>query len=291
LLEIDPDILVYGEHWTLNTSTYGVVNLATQANLFKDNMEGIAAFSDAIRDAVRGGVFNAADAGWVQNSAPSSSLATTLKKSLKGGIGAYVNPNQLVNYISAHDNNTLFDKLLSSGVEEVDAPKVSAQGSAIVTFAQGVPFYHAGDELMRQKINSDGSFNHNSYNASDELNSLKWDRKVTYNDEFNKYKEMITLRGEHALFRNSSSAEITANYTELTAFGGYTFTAGTVGYKLVRGVGIVDDWAEAIVLHNGNIGNITVNATGYSVGFVSDGNLAASSNMVIPSNVSVVLYK
>ncbi len=292
LLAIDPDILIYGEPWQLTTTTYGSrVELATQANLFKTNMTGIGAFSDAIRNAVRGGVFSASEAGWVQSTAPSDSVTTSLKKSLRGSLGTNTDPNRLVNYISAHDNNTLFDKLLSSGVSEANAPKVSTQGSAIITFAQGIPFYHAGDELMRQKINGDGSFNHNSYNASDEVNSLKWDKKVQYNDEFNKYKEMIALRAQHPIFRNNTAAKITANYSDLTSFGGYTFTNGTVGYKLIRGVGVSDTWVEAIIIHNGNIGNITIDTTGYALGYVSNGTLTASSSMVIPSNVSVVLYK
>jgi pullulanase len=162
--------------------------------------------------------------------------------------------------VSAHDNNTLYDKLLSSGISEANAPKVSTQASAIVTFAQGIPFYHAGEELMRQKINPDGSYNHNSYASSDLINSLKWDNKVTHKAQFDKYRDMIALREQHAIFHNYTSGQITSNFTALTSFGGYTFASGTVGYKLTKGMGVTDAWTEAIVLHNGNIGNITVNA-------------------------------
>ncbi len=291
LAEIDGDILVYGEPWQLTTTTYGAPEMADHRSLFKTSMKKVAGFSDQMRDAVRGGVFDSSSAGWVQASAPSASLATTLRNSIRGRYGNNTDPNQMINYISAHDNNTLFDKLLSSGVSEADAPKVSTHGSAIITFAQGTPFYHAGDELMRQKINPDGSFNHNSYNASDELNSLKWDRKITYNTEFTKYQEMIALRSEHRIFRNSSATSITANFSDLTTFGGYTFTSGTIAYKLIRGSGVTDTWSEAIVIHNGNIGNITLDATGYNVGFVSHGSLTSSTSMTIPGNVSVVLYK
>jgi pullulanase len=291
IISFDPDFLIYGEPWQLTTTVYGTAALATHANLFKTNMAGIGGFSDQIRNAVRGGVFEASEAGWIQATAPSSSLATTLSKSLKGSYGSSTDPNRLVNYVSAHDNNTLFDKLLSSGVSEANAPKVSTQASAIVTFAQGIPFYHAGEELMRQKIKGDGTFDHNSYASSDEVNSLKWDRKITYKAQFDKYKEMIQLRDDHAIFRNYTSGQITANFTALTSFGSYTFTSGTVAYKLVKGTGVTDTWTEAIVIHNGNIGNITVKASGYTVGFASHGSLTASTSMVIPGNVSVVLYK
>jgi pullulanase len=291
IVSFDPDFLIYGEPWVLGTSVYGTPTLATNDNLFKTNMTGIGGFSDQIRDAVRGGVFNSSDAGWIQASNPSSSLANSLSKSLKGSYKTGTEPNRVVNYVSAHDNNTLFDKLLSSGVSEANAPKVSTQASTIVTFAQGIPFYHAGEELMRQKINPDGSYNHNSYASSDEINSLKWDDKVTYKAQFDKYKAMIALRDEHAIFRNYTSGQITSNFTALTSFGGYTFTSGTVGYKLIKGMGVTDAWTEAIVIHNGNIGNVTVNASGYTVAFASHGTLTASASMVIPGNVSVVLYK
>ena len=291
LVEIDPDIIVYGEPWELTTTTYGLPAMANHRNMFKTSMKGVASFSDQIRNAVRGGVFNASEAGWIQVEAPSATVTTSLKQTLRGRYASGTDPNQLVNYVSAHDNNTLFDKLLSSGVSEANAPKVSTQASAIITFAQGVPFYHAGDELMRQKINPDGSFNHNSYNASDEVNSLKWERKIEFKAQFDKYQEMIALRAQHPIFRNSTPTQITSNFTDLTSFGGYTFTNGTVAYKLVRGVGVTDTWQEAIVIHNGNIGNITINATGYTVGFVSHGTLTSSASMTIPGNVSVILYK
>ncbi len=291
IIDFDPDFVIYGEPWNLTTSVYGTATLATHANLFKTNMTGIGGFSDQIRNAVRGGVFEASEAGWIQATNPSSSVATTLSKSLKGSYGNSTDPNRLVNYVSAHDNNTLYDKLLSSGVSEANAPKVSTQASAIVTFAQGIPFYHAGEELMRQKINPDGSYNHNSYASSDLINSLKWDNKVTYKAQFDKYRDMIALREQHAIFHNYTSGQITSNFTALTSFGGYTFTSGTVGYKLTKGMGVTDTWTEAIVLHNGNIGNITVNATGYTVAFASFGTLTSSASLVIPGNVSVVLYK
>jgi len=292
LIAYDPDILLYGEPWKLTTSTYGAPNMATVDNLFKTNMLGVAGFSDQIRNAVRGGVFSASEQGWVQATAPSAGVTTYLKNSFKGSYGTSTNPNQLVNYVSAHDNNTLFDKLLSSGVSEANAPKVSAQASAMVTFAQGIPFYHAGDELLRQKINGDGSFNHNSYNASDEVNSLKWDRKVTYQAQFDKYAEMIALRAEHPLFHNYTSAQITSNYTALTAFGSYTFTNGTVGYKLVRGADVTDAWSEAVVIHNGNIGDITFDIGDYQIGFVSHSTIIpVGTSVTLSGNTSVVLYK
>jgi len=292
LRTFDPDILLYGEPWNLTTSYYGAPELATTKNLFKTNMTGVAGFSDQIRNAVRGGVFSASEQGWVQATAPSTTLATTLKNSLKGTYSSSNNPNQLVNYISAHDNNTLFDKLLSSTVSEANAPKVSTQASAMVTFAQGIPFYHAGEELMRQKINGDGSYNHNSYNASDEVNSLKWDRKVTYKAQFDKYAEMIALRNDHALFRNYSPTQINSNFSMLTSFGGFTFTSGTIGYKLTRGSGVTDTWSEAVIIHNGNVASVAIDIGTYQIGFVSHGTLTpVGTSITLGSNTSVVLYK
>jgi pullulanase len=290
LVAIDPDIVMYGEAWNSSTSTYGTQIMANQTNLFSANMTKIGGFSDVIRDAVKGSVFTASEGGWVQAASPTTALRDKLKNTLRGKFSISTDPQRLVNYVSAHDNMTLYDKIFSTGVSVANAPKINLQSSAIITFAQGIPFYHAGDELMRQKLNADGSFNHNSYNAPDSVNSIKWDNKVLYNSSFNKFKEMVALRNEHAIFRNASGADITANYTDLTSFGGFTFTTSTLGYRLTKGVSVTDTYSEVIVLHNGNNAGITVNASGYSVAFSSYGVLTASASMNIPGNTTVVLY-
>lgn len=289
VVAIDPDTLIYGEAWSMTTSLYNNVPLANQSNLSSSNMAGIGAFSDLIRDNIRGGVFDGSSKGWVQLTNPNSSYLSSLKRGFKGQLSTNNDPTRVVSYISAHDNLALYDKLLTSGVSEANAPKVNTQASAMMLFSQGIPFFHAGDELMRQKINADGSFNHNSYNAPDSVNSIKWENKVEHNDYFNKYVEMIQLRKEVETFRLRSAMEVSLQYSDLTEFGGYTFTNTTVAYQLNKAAGSSDAYDTYIVLHNGNGASITFDAQGYELLFASTGNPTLGPSTTIGINTTIVL--
>ncbi|MGA0097220.1 MAG: type I pullulanase [Bacilli bacterium] len=290
--QIDPDTLIYGEAWSMpGTRTYSNVPMANQTNLSTSNMANIGAFSDLMRDAVRGGVFDGASKGWIQTANPNTSNLASLRRAFKGQLNTNTDPKRVVSYVSAHDNHALFDKLLLSGVSEANAPKVNTQASAMMLFSQGIPFFHAGDELMRQKINADGSFNHNSYNAPDSVNSLKWANKATHFDYFTKYQEMIALRKTTQSFRLGSAQEISLQQTDLTELGGLTFTNNTAAYRLTSHESSSDQYDEYVVIHNGNNAGISLNLTGYTVLFVSSGTLNASNNTTIGGNVSVILAR
>ncbi len=289
---IDPDTLIYGEAWNMSgTVTYATVPMANQSNLASSNMSGIGAFSDLMRDAVRGGVFDGASKGWVQNASPNSSIISSLKRSFKGQLNTNTDPNRIVSYISAHDNLGLYDKLLTSGVSEANAPKVNTQSSSMMIFSQGIPFFHAGDELMRQKINADGTFNHNSYNAPDSVNSIKWANKAVHFDYFTKYQEMISLRKATESMRLGSASEVVNQYSDLTEFGGLTFTNSTIAYRLNADANSTDAYDEYVVIHNGNNAGVTLNTTGYTVVYVSSGTLTSGATTSVGANVSIVLAK
>jgi pullulanase len=273
------------------TVTYANVPMANQSNLSSSNMAGIGAFSDLMRDAVRGGVFDGASKGWVQNTTPNSSITSSLRRAFKGQLNTNNDPSRVVSYVSAHDNLGLYDKLLTSGVSEADAPKVNTQASSMMIFSQGIPFFHAGDELMRQKINADGSFNHNSYNAPDSVNSIKWANKATHFEYFTKYQEMITLRKATETMRLATATEVGIQYSDLTEFGGLTLTNSTIGYRLNAHASSTDAFDEYVIIHNGNNTGVTVNTTGYTVVFVSSGSLTGGAAVSIGGNVSVVLAR
>lgn len=289
---VDPDTLIYGEGWSMpGTVTYANVPMANQSNLASANMDSIGMFSDTMRDAFRGGVFQGSSRGWVQTANPNTSNITSLRRAFRGQLNTNNDPNRTVNYVSAHDNHGLFDKLLLSGIAEADAPRVNTQTSSMMIFSQGIPFFHAGDELMRQKINADGTFNHNSYNAPDSVNSIKWGNKAQHFAYFQKYQEMIALRNNTESFRLSNAADVANLVSNLDEFGGLTFTTSTVGYRINRKAGSTDAYSEYIVIHNGNNAGINLNLSGYTVLYVSSGTLSASSATAIGGNVSIVLAR
>jgi pullulanase len=265
--------------------------MANQSNLATSNMSGIGAFSDLMRDAVRGGVFDGPSKGWVQTTTPNASNVSSLRRSFKGQLNTNNDPNRVVSYVSAHDNLGLYDKLLTSGVSVANAPKVNTQASSMMIFSQGIPFFHAGDELMRQKINADGSFNHNSYNAPDSVNSIKWANKATHFEYFTKYKDMIALRKATETMRLGTATEVGLQYTDLTEFGGLTLTNSTIGYRLNAHGSSTDAFDEYVIIHNGNNTGVTVNTTGYTILYVSSGSLTGGAAVSIGGNVSVVLAR
>jgi pullulanase len=161
----------------------------------------------------------------------------------------------------------------------------------MMIFSQGIPFFHAGDELMRQKINADGTFNHNSYNAPDSVNSIKWANKAVHFDYFTKYQEMISLRKATETMRLGSASEVVNQYSDLIEFGGLTFTNSTVGYSLTADTTSTDAYDEYVIIHNGNNAGVTLNTTGYTVVYVSSGTLTSGAATSVGANVSIVLAK
>ena len=205
---IDPSILLYGEGWSIATPvTKEGYSLATQGSAYLT--PGFGYFNDSMRDDVKGSVFGETDAGYI-NGYPAK--AGALLVSLMGGPVWAIEPTQVINYVSCHDNHTLFDKLQltcpdASLAELVAMNKIA---SAIVITSQGVPFFQAGEEILRTKEKADGTFDHNSYASPSSLNAIKWDdlNKAEYADVHDYYKGLIEFRMNHAALRMSSSSDI-----------------------------------------------------------------------------------
>ena len=235
--KIDPSILIYGEGWTMNTAvTKPGVTLATQPNSAKT--EGIAYFSDNIRDAIKGSVFNATEKGYVNGS---NARIEEIKRGIHGLPSWAKNPEQVVNYTSCHDNLTLWDKIASSNPKDSveDRIKQNNLAAAIVFTSQGIPFIHAGEELLRTKLNDDGTFNGNSYASSSALNSIKWDdlNDDRYQRVHDYYRGLIKLRKSFEAFRMTSAEETTSRIEILTGTEpgviAYTIDGGTSDAMLV----------------------------------------------------------
>lgn len=218
LKEINPSIFVYGEGWTAGDSPLPVERRALKENVAK--MEGIAVFSDDIRDAIKGHYSDAADRGFAtgkpgnEETVKIGIVAATAHPQVdytKGNNSKFAyasSPSQIINYVSCHDDLTLTDKLAKSMPDaSVDERLRAAKLAQTIVFtSQGTPFMFAGEEVFRDKQGV-----HNSYKSPDSINAIDWTQKHTYADQFNYYKELIRLRKEHPAFRMRTAEEIAKN--------------------------------------------------------------------------------
>ncbi|KAK8864861.1 hypothetical protein M9Y10_010388 [Tritrichomonas musculus] len=204
---VNKSALIYGEAWMMGTATH--VPLANQANIKQIVGSGhsagtIAVFNDAFRDGIRGNVFDHEKPGYLGNPTDEKSIEKVIF-GLEGGVKKNehvswsVSNASVINYISVHDNNTLFDKLKISCPESNDAEiiKMNRMGAALVMLSNGTVLMQSGEEILRSKVNPDGSYNDNSYNSSDDVNNIKWQNLspncVQY-QTFLFYKGLIDMR-------------------------------------------------------------------------------------------------
>lgn len=302
--EIDKSIIIYGEGWTGGGTPLNKEDSAVKSNIVKfDNMQ-IAAFSDDTRDGVKGNVFDSGDRGFI-NGKPG--LEDTIKFCIVGATGqkginydkvvyshwAWANePYQCINYISAHDNYTLWDKLALSNSDASITQRINMNklGAAIILTSQGIPFFQAGEEFLRTKKNDDGSFNHNSYNAGDKINSLEWDRISKYKEVVEYYKGLIKLRRKYRAFRMGSAEEIKANLIFLK-YGESFYKRNVVAYKIVDNSG-KNLCNNIIVIFNGNDEEafVDLKECGWSV-LVNKERAGVDEIYAIPGNSIVVPSK
>ena len=241
--KINPSIIILGEGWDMGTPL-SAEQKANQKNAQK--MPGIAHFNDSIRDGLKGFVMEAEDKGFV-NGKPG--MEDIIKKGIAGGlnyddeIATYQYPDQVINYVEAHDNYTLWDKLqiTNSGEGTDKIKKMHKLASSIVLFSQGIPLIHAGQEFMRTK---DGD--ENSYQSSDWINRLDWDRRSLFNNEVNYMKGLIALRKNEALFHLKSEEEINNHLTFREA------PANAIVYTLEKNDEVL------FIVHNANHHDIDV---------------------------------
>ena len=211
-----PDVIFYGEGWTMDTAvTKEGYKMTTQPN--STDVPGFAFFSDTLRDALKGHVFYTTRKGYVSGAAD---LADTVKGCFLGQAGDWcTTPAQSINYASCHDNMTLLDRITRStpGVSEEDRIRMNNLSAAIYMTAQGIPFLQAGEEMLRTKIDAFGGFLENSYNSPDSVNSIKWNtlEDETYQNVYNYYKGLIAFRKAHAALRLTNATDVNANITSV----------------------------------------------------------------------------
>jgi len=251
---IDPTIFVYGEGWTAAGSP-----LPEEKRAIKQNakmFDGIAVFSDDIRDALKGSWMHADIPGFVAG-------IDSLEESVKFGVvGAtshpqvdytkpiyskapYVkNPTQTINYVSCHDDMCLVDKLKEStapGTTEEELKRYNMLAQTVVFTSQGVPFIYAGEEVYRNKKGV-----HNTYQSPDSINRIDWDLKTQHKDIFTYYQGLIKLRKEHPAFRMPTESMV-QQYLKFLEVKFPNVVAFTLNGNLNG-----DTWRDLLVIYNGN---------------------------------------
>ena len=262
LSSIDPNIFIYGEGWTAGTCAYPTEKLALKAHI--KQMPGIAAFSDEIRDALRGPFSDEKQASFLGGIAG-------FEESIKAGIAGMIahpqvdytkvnytkepwanEPTQMIAYVSCHDDMCLVDRLKASipeaayDMEEVIRLDLLAQ--TVVFTSQGIPFMLSGEEMLRDKKGV-----HNSFNSPDEINHLDWNNLKKYPQVFAYYKGLIQMRKSHPAFR-LGSAELVRKHLEFLP----TQQDCLVAFRLKNHAG-GDKWNNIYVVLNGNTNLQSVN--------------------------------
>ena len=282
---VNPEAIIYGEGWTMGSTIDGSP-MANQTQISKiEPLEGaiggIAVFNDAIRDGLKGSVFTTTSKGYISGNGAGSFPSVLF--GIKGGVGAgpswTVKNAMVVNYMSAHDNNTLWDKLaLSNGTDSVeDRLAMNRLGATILMVSKGTVFFQAGEEMLRTKTKADGTFDENSYKSSDAINNINWSALKADSIEYKMmvfYKGLIRLRQTYSIFTTNSTA---VSATDLKD-GRYAITIDNhMGGKVMI---ITNPTAQAM--------NYTVNG---SWNMLSDGeNVLIDSPLRVSGNISVGAY-
>lgn len=246
------NVLIYGEGWSAGSCAYPVEKLAMKANVYQ--MPGIAAFSDEMRDAIRGpfsddhqSAFLAAKPGH-QESIKAGIVGCIEHPQVDYSKVNYskkpwaIEPTQMMAYVSCHDDLCLVDRLKASipgiGTDELIRLDLLAQ-TAVFT-SQGVPFMLSGEEMLRDKKGV-----HNSYKSPDSINQLPWDNMQKYPQVFAYYQGLIALRKAHPAFR-LGNAELVRKHLEFLPVG-----EGLVAFRLKDNAG-GDAWRDIYVVLNAN---------------------------------------
>ena len=209
---VNPNAILYGEGWTMGATIDGS-DQANQSNIGRitptgDAIGAIAVFNDAMRDGLKGSVFDAKAKGYISGSAKANQNKVLF--GIQGGAASgttwRVENSMVINYMSAHDNNTLWDKLLRSNPENTDDERnaMNRLGAAILLVSKGTPFWQAGEEMLRTKGGDE-----NSYKSSDAVNNIDWSVLKEGSRAYSTmlyYKGLIEMRKAFAIFSDPAAS-------------------------------------------------------------------------------------
>ncbi|TDX59296.1 type I pullulanase [Orenia marismortui] len=284
LHKIDPNILIYGEPWMADYSP-----LAEEEQMRKGEQKNlrIGVFNDNLRDAIKGST-RGEDRGYATGKI---SNIDYVKEGIVAAVNSFAaNPEEVINYVSAHDDLALWDKIEKSNPVDSNESKIKMNNfcNAIVLTSQGIPFLHGGVEILRTKYGVE-----NSYNAPDRINQIEWEKKAENLESFLYYKGLIKLRKEHPAFRMNNSKDIKEHLEFIDT------SDGIIMYRLIDHAN-GDDWEEILVILNPNHEFKTVDLPGKEEWKVVVKDQKAgvevleiinSSEVLVPGISAMVLYK
>ena len=277
LHQIKPDILLLGEGWTAGDSPLPENQRSLKKYTYR--LDKIAAFSDDLRDGLKGSVFAHEDRGFVSGK-------KGMEESVKFGIVASTKhpqvdyskvnyskepwaaePYQCINYPECHDNHTLWDRLLNSNSKDTEGDRIKMHKLAqtVVLTSQGIPFLHAGTEFLRTKKGVE-----NSFNSSDEINEIDWSRKTRYKTVNDYFKNLIDVRKKHPAFRMPTTELIAKNLEFINTLSKAGTVDGVVAYTL-NGKAVGDKWKTIVVIFNANNKFISVDIPNAKWKVICDG--------------------
>ena len=298
--KIDPSIFIYGEGWAASAPQLDQEELAMKANIYK--MPRIAAFSDEMRDGLRGGWDDDRKGAFLIGQ-PGHEMS--IKFGLVGAvkhpqvINDSVNyskepwalqPTQMISYVSCHDDMCLADRLKATMPDATDEERASLHKLAetFVFTSQGVPFIFAGDEMMRDKKGI-----HNSYNSPDSINTIDWRNKTIHHDVFDYVRELITLRKNHPAFRMGDADKVRQYMEFLPVEGSYLVAF------ILKDNANGDSWKNIIVAFNSRKepAKLSIPAGRYTI-VCKDGKIKQSgmgqvsgNEIIVPARSAMIIHQ
>lgn len=248
--KIDPSIYIYGEGWSAGSCAYPQEKLAMKAHA--KQLDGIGAFCDEMRDALRGPFSDDHKGGFLIGEPDEEE---SIKFGIVGAIAhpqidmtkvnysreAWTNePSQMVAYVSCHDDMCLTDRLRATMpyITDDELIRLDLLAQTAVLTSQGVPFILAGEEMLRDKKGV-----HNSFRSPDSINRLDWNNLKRYPQVFDYYAGLIALRKAHPAFRMGKAEEVRKNLEFVDA------PKGVVAFRLKNNAG-GDAWQNIYVVLN-----------------------------------------
>lgn len=287
---INKNIILYGEGWDLPTE-YDKASLASIRNAHKTPK--IAYFNDFCRDNIKGSVFNEMDRGFATGKKKLEQNIKHVVTACTGNIADFISlpsPEQSLNYVSCHDNITLWDKINISCNDYSYENRISAHklSMGIILTSQGIPFIHSGVEICRSKYGIS-----NTYNSPDGINNIDWDKKQQFINVYEYIKGLISLRKNHPAFRITNKDEIKdkISFWQLIPSNAVAFSLNNNANG--------DCWNTIIVIYNSNSNNVNINIPygtwNVVVDKYSSGNNIirsfTSDNITVESISMTVIYK
>ncbi len=303
LKAIDPSIFIYGEGWTAADSPLKEKDRALKAHA--KQMPDLAVFSDDMRDAIKGHWSDYKQKGFVSGK---KGFEESVKYGIVGSVQhpdidySKVNyskepwantPSQTINYVSCHDNHTLYDKLHESNPNATEEQIMAMHrlANTIVLTSQGIPFLHAGVEFGRTKFGVE-----NSYNAPDSINQIRWGLKAINHSQYVYYRNLIQMRKNHPAFRMSSTKDI-QDYIKIRNDIKYD---NVIAYN-IAGAQLGDEWEDIFIVFNGKNKSVTYPFNGDGYKLICDGreidedglsiDITKGKKIIVPPHSAIIMVK